>query len=98
MAGHPFEAFGRHTLREFDAIMRAGITAKARARKERKAEIYTLAALIGTASNNPTKFPKAHEFMREGDTAPRFARDHEIAAHFRALGAAQSKGSKPDGG
>lgn len=98
MAGLPFDAFGRHTLREVDAIFRAINTRKARALKERKAEIYTLAALIGTASNNPKKFPKAHEFMREGGAGPRFARDREIAAYFHARLAAQSQGPKSHGG
>ncbi len=55
-------------------------------RRERRAEVYSLAALIGSAINNPKKFPKARDFI-DGAAKSRFSSDAEIRAYMVNLSA-----------
>lgn len=63
--------------------------------KIRRAEVYSLASLIGVAINNPKNFPKPGDYIG-GKRARRFSTDAELQlwamSHAQAAGKARKKG------
>lgn len=81
-AGQPYELFWRLTLREVDLVLQGEIERHRRSWREAKAQNYALAALVRVAFNDPKKFPKAEEYLRDGER--RYAGEEELRAFFMA--------------
>lgn len=81
--GEKYDEFWRRTPAEFGLIVSAKIKAKKHDRNMMRALVYAGAQLVAVGVNNPKKFPKPDDFLKEKNRKVATSLDEQRAALAR---------------